>query len=116
MALFKVKNFLRGVIASVNRIKRPTVLTNHVKVSPCTNRGNRMASTNKRSTTGGGDGENVPQGGLWADGGYSVEMANDRPAMAKCHEDIMVLCRRDKLRMLELWRGVVAAVGRWVWR
>lgn len=45
-----------------------------------------------------------------------MEMANDRPAMAKCHEDIMVLCRRDKLRMLELWRGVVAAVGRWVWR
>lgn len=25
---------------------------------------------------------------------------------------VMVLCRWDKLRMLELWRGVVVAVGR----
>lgn len=54
-----------------------------------------MVSTNKRSTTGGGDGENMPQGGCGRDGGYSMDGDGERPAMAKCHGDVMVLCGRD---------------------
>lgn len=40
-----------------------------------------------------------------------VEMANEWPTMVKCHGGVGLDCRRGKLRVLEMWRGVVA-VGR----
>lgn len=58
---------------------------------------------------GGGDGENVPQGLDYSTGGDGEQPTSDGEVSRGY---VMVLCRWDKLRMLELWRGVVVAVGR----